>query len=156
MRRDEVASSLSNSAFEFFFWFSRFEFALKVNRYLKSNTVGAIAEPGWEEFVRRWNAEYVLSLEASHILNIPPNRQIVGHGGDLDWKPMGLEDCKSELEKVVRLLKTIRNNLFHGGKHGAAEWDDADRTQVLLTDGKSILDQLAILGGLEADYARYY
>jgi len=39
MRREDVSDQLSNLAFEFFFWFSRFEFALKENRYLSSHVV---------------------------------------------------------------------------------------------------------------------
>lgn len=69
---------------------------------------------------------------------------------------MGLDDCGSDLCIVVRLLKTIRNNLFHGGKHGAEGWDDPERTKELLEVGKTILDQLAELATFEADYTQYY
>ncbi|MES1383898.1 hypothetical protein ABUU23_19015, partial [Vibrio cholerae] len=58
--------------------------------------------------------------------------------------------------RVIRLLKTVRNNLFHGGKHGADGWDNPERTQELLVIGKSILDHLARLADIEADYTQYY
>ena len=74
----------------------------------------------------------------------------------LQWKNVGLEDCKSELCKVVRLLRTIRNNLFHGGKHGADGWDDPQRTKELLLVGKSVLDQLAYAANFEGDYNCFY
>jgi hypothetical protein len=51
----------------------------------------------------------------------------------------------------IRLLKTIRNNLFHGRKHGADGWDKPARIQDLLETGKLILDQLARLADIEAD-----
>ena len=53
-------------------------------------------------------------------------------------------------------MKTIRNNLFHGGKHGNAGWDSPKRARQLLNDGKAILDQLADLAGFQGDYLRYY
>lgn len=156
MRREDVSHNLSELAFEFFFWFSRFEFALKENGYLKSHTEGVSAKPGWDEFVNRWSAGYTLSPEDRHLLGSPPERQIVSRGDKLDWKPVGLKDCTSDLARIVRLLQTVRNNLFHGGKHGGAGWDDPGRTQVLLADGRNILDQLATLSGIEADYQQYY
>lgn len=156
MRKEDVGAELSKQAFDFFFWFSRFEFALKENGYLKSHLPGRNAEPGWDEFVGRWNLKYTPSTEAKELLASPPERQIVLANDVLDWKPVGLGDCNSELAKVVRLIKTVRNNLFHGGKHGGAGWDNPQRTQQLLTASKAVLNQLAKLASLQADYTQYY
>jgi hypothetical protein len=156
MRKEEVGTDLSVLAFDFFYWFSRFEFALKENGYLKCNNVGARAEPGWDAFVERWHAEYTASAEAAALQDAKPETQIVGPNGELAWRPVRLDDCNSELAKVVRHLKTVRNNLFHGGKHGGAGWDDPKRTKLLIFLGKAVLDQLAQLAWLEADYTQYY
>jgi hypothetical protein len=156
MRREDVPGPLSVLAFEFFFWFSRFEFALKENGYLVSHSVGERAMPGWNDFTEKWRSEFVPSQEAEFLLTAPPQRQIIGDRGTLEWKTVGLDDCKSDLEKVVRLLKTVRNNLFHGGKHGGADWDDPRRTSRLLEAGTSVLDQLAELAQIGADYKQYY
>lgn len=156
MRKEDVPSNLSNLAFDFFYWFSRFEFALKENGYLKSHVPGVKAEPGWQDFVDRWATQYKISTEAAHLLSSPPERQVVGAGDNLDWKPVGLTDCKSDLAKVVRLIATVRNNLFHGGKHSAAGWDDPERTKKLLIDSKEVLVHLAQLASIEADYTRHY
>ena len=156
MRKDDVGGSLSNLAFDFFYWFSRFEFALKENGYLNSYEHGAKAEPGWNEFVDRWHPRYTASAEAQLLLKHPPESQIVIANGALAWKPVQLADCNSELSKVVRLTKTIRNNLFHGGKHGGAGWDNSERTEILLTNSKAVLDQLAALASIESDYTQYY
>ncbi|WP_171387818.1 hypothetical protein [Vibrio crassostreae] len=53
-------------------------------------------------------------------------------------------------------MKTIRNNLFHGGKHGADGWDEPKRMQVLLAAGKNVLDQLVRMADWKADYTQYY
>jgi hypothetical protein len=156
MRKDEVSEELSSLAFDFFYWFSRFEFCLKENRYLKHDKPGSNAEPGWDKFVEQYADEFQASAEAKELLAAPPERQIVLANQTLDWRPVGTSDCKSELDKVVRLVKTVRNNLFHGGKHGAAGWDNPDRAQSLLSWSKAVLGQLAVLGGLESDYERQY
>lgn len=156
MRKEDVAANLSNLAFDFFYWFSRFEFALKENGYLKSHVPGENAEPGWDEFVNKWHEQYASSAEAKLLLKSPPERQVVFEGDELHWRPVGLGDCKSDLARVVRLVKTARNNLFHGGKHGGAGWDDPKRTQELLETSLALLHQFAGLASIEADFTQYY
>lgn len=156
MRNENVKDPLKEYAFDFFYWFSRFEFALKENFFLKRNGIGENAEPGWDEFVKRYAEEFQQTAETNKLIELNPKRQKVGEFSNLQWREVSLEDCNSELCRVVRLLKTIRNNLFHGGKHGAEGWDDPVRTQELLVTGKLILDQLAKLANIEADYTQYY
>lgn len=156
MRKEDVAANLSNLAFDFFYWFSRLEFALKENGYLKSHVPGENAEPGWDEFVTKWQEQYTSSAEGRLLLKSPPERQVVLEGDKLHWRAVGLGDCKSDLARVVRLVKTVRNNLFHGGKHGGAGWDDPERTQELLEASLALLRQFAGLASIEADFMQYY
>ena len=53
-------------------------------------------------------------------------------------------------------MQTVRNNLFHGGKHGVDDWDNPKRTEKLLKLGIAVLDQIAERTDLNADYTRYY
>ncbi len=156
MRREDVTCELRDLAFEFFFRFTRFEFALKENGYLKSRNPGARAEPGWDPFVARWHQGYHGSEEARRLIDAAPKRQVVGPTASPEWENVDLRECQSELGRVVRLLQTVRNNLFHGGKHGDTGWDDPKRTAELLTLGVRILDQIADQTDLEADYQRFY
>lgn len=156
MRKEDVASDLSKLAFDFFYWFSRFEFALKENGYLKSRQAGAKADAGWADFVGKWESQFSISPGAKVLLDFPPEQQIVLVGAKLDWRPVGLSDLKTDLARVVRLVKTVRNNLFHGGKHGGKGWDDPKRTEELLLAAKAVLDQLSELASIEADYRQYY
>ncbi|EII3056856.1 hypothetical protein ABMX90_22820 [Vibrio vulnificus] len=156
MRKEEINDELTNLAFDFFYWFSRFEFALKENRVLKKDESGSNAEPGWDKFVEKYADSFTVSADSQKLIDLNPQRQIVVDNQELEWKPVGRADCKSELCLVVRLLKTIRNNLFHGGKHGAKGWDDPERTEELLTSGKNVLDQFAKMADWEADYTQYY
>ncbi|RCU45687.1 hypothetical protein DU002_14600 [Corallincola holothuriorum] len=156
MRKEDIDHQLRELAFDFFYWFSRFEFALKENKFLKCNEQGKNAEPGWDSLVEFLAEGFEHTAETSELLQLNPKRQKVGAHSELEWKDVGFDDCKSELCRVVRLLKTVRNNLFHGGKHGAEGWDNPERTERLLRVGKSILDQLAQLADIESDYTQFY
>jgi hypothetical protein len=149
-------STLGDLPYNFFYSFSRFEFALKECGYLKSRRIGVSAEPGWEEFTKRWSNTYRLSHAAGTLIHLGPEQQVVGKGDVLKWVSVRIDGCASDLERVVRLLKTVRNNLFHGGKHGGAGWDDPERTGSLLQCGMTVLDEMADLAGLAADYRREY
>ena len=156
MQKDEIDIELQNTAFDYFYWFSRFEFALKENRYLKNHQAGAKAEPDWETFIKRYRTEYTASAEALQLIELHPKQQIVSTHGGLDWNAVGVSHCKDDLCRVITMLKTVRNNLFHGGKHGDTQMDNKQRNLELLRHGKLVLDQLAQLAGFESDYKRYY
>jgi len=154
MQLDEIDGELSLRAFEFFYWFSRFEFALKENGYLRSDVVGADAEPGWDKFVRTKKNAYTASPSAVNIVQLAPRKQVVTQGGGIGWRSNNA--TSANLGNVVGFLKTVRNNLFHGGKHGDKGWDDPERTRALLESGIAVLDELADLGGFQVDYKRFY
>ena len=156
MRRDDVSCELRGLAFEFFFRFTRFEFALKENGYLKNPNPGARATPGWDRFVAAWHRGYHASDDARRLIDAAPKRQIIGPTGSPEWDNVDLGGCQGELGRVIRLLQTVRNNLFHGGKHGDGGWDDPKRTAELLTLGIAILDEIAGDTGIAADYLRFY
>ncbi|MFP8965062.1 hypothetical protein ACKC9G_00585 [Pokkaliibacter sp. CJK22405] len=156
MREDQITSELSSLAFKFFYRFSRFEFCLKENNYLKNENVGSNAEPGWNKFISRHARSYQLSEEAISLLREPPDRQVVGQGSALVWEPLRFGDGDPDLKKVVKAVKTVRNNLFHGGKHSAAGWDDSERMHRLITCSVAVLDCLAEIGEFEGDYRKSY
>lgn len=156
VRKEDIEHPLKEYAFDFFYWFSRFEFALKENHFLKRNRIGDNAEPGWDAFVERYAKTFEHTDETKKLIELNPRRQKVAENLNLQWRDVGMEDCNSDLCRVVRLLKTIRNNLFHGGKHGAEDWDNPVRTQDLLVTGRQILDQLARMADIEEDYTKYY
>jgi hypothetical protein len=118
VRHDDVAADLRELAFDFFYWFSRFEFALKENGYLVSIVVGARAQPDWDRFVVDHQDHYALSQAACALLAANPLRQIVGDNGALTFGEVPFKPDATDLRRVVGLAKTVRNNLFHGGKHG--------------------------------------
>jgi hypothetical protein len=156
MQHGNLTTSLTERAFDFFFWFSRFEAALKENGYLKREQPGAVAEPGWKKFVSQWESQYQASANAANLIALAPERQIVGAGMSLTWDATPVPPAASQLQTVVLMLKTVRNNLFHGGKHGSANWDDPARTGELLQAARPILDELAEMAGFAADFHQFY
>lgn len=82
MRLKEIDDDLKKISFEFFYWFSRFEFALKENNFLKDKNVGTKAEPNWEEFREKFKNEYAASAEANRLIQLHPKRQFVAQGSE--------------------------------------------------------------------------
>ena len=115
MRHDDIPDDLKRLAFDFFYWFSRFEFALKEARCLKSTEEGAKAEVSWDLFIEKQRNAYQLNAVGRALIDAKPQRQIVGANG-LNFRDVGFNTGVSDLERVVRLANTVRNNLFHGAK----------------------------------------
>lgn len=155
MRHDDIPDDLKRLAFEFFYWFSRFEFALKEARCLRSTEEGDKAEVSWDKFIARYRDAYQLNAAGMALIDAQPQRQIVSASG-LAFRDIAFNVGTSDLERVVRLANTVRNNLFHGGKHGSEYWDEPDRMRDLLTITIKALDDLATQAGMQGDYERYY
>lgn len=155
MRYDDVSDPLAKLAFGFFFWFSRFESALKENGYLKSHKVDTKAEACWSAFEKAHQNAYVLGPVGQALIDLAPQRQIVTATG-LGFQATKLTPDQSDLAKVAAVLRTVRNNLFHGGKHGPAYWDDPARLERLLTVGLFVLRDFAEQSELTADFEGVY
>lgn len=156
MRHDEVKVNLRQLAFDFFYWFSRFEYALKDAHFLRSEEVGIPAEPSWKKFCQKYRAAYQPRPAAMALLEANPERQIVAAGGGLDFAPVLFNPGMAELDKVTELARTVRNTLFHGGKHGSNFWNNPARMKLLLTTTVGVLSELAELGELQGEYKREY
>ncbi|MGV8961720.1 MAG: hypothetical protein ACOH1V_15275 [Stenotrophomonas sp.] len=143
MIKNDITPAFEHTAFDFFYAFARFEFCMKEAGYLKSDKPGKKAEPNWDKFVRSNRTRYTLSAEALALLNAAPQQQISTAPGKLAWREIEFDENEYELQAVAIVLRAARNNLFHGGKHGANAWDDVNRTMQILTHGKAVLDELA-------------
>lgn len=157
MRDEHLNGELRELIFDFFHRFSRFEFALKEADYLKSHAAGARADPSWDCFVERWQETYRVSDAAHALIAANPRQQLVAQDGhSLEFKEVQFGAEVTDLARVVRLTKTVRNNLFHGGKSDSGGWDNAPRIKELVSLGSRILDELAEFGDLRSDYEGFY
>lgn len=154
MNIEEFNDELKTGAFEYFYWFSRFEFALKENEYVRKGRFME-ALPDWKKFKDKYATEFIETSEFLSLKDAPPKYQELREGSCV-WAVLNIEREEADLGKALLILKTIRNNLFHGGKHNHSDWDDPRRNLFLLTNGKRLLDHLALSSDLASDYARVY
>jgi hypothetical protein len=154
MKLDEFNDELKIASFEFFYWYSRFEYALKENGYIKSGRYKEVF-PDWNKFKLEHAIEFSPTQEFSTLREAPPQCQAYRDDRCV-WEELILDREETELGQALLILRTIRNNLFHGGKHNHSDWDDPKRNIFLLINGKNLLDYLASISSLESDYARIY
>ncbi|HEY8203312.1 MAG TPA: hypothetical protein VIF81_01170 [Pyrinomonadaceae bacterium] len=127
--------------YEFFFVFSRFEHALSLANYLIENTGGV--SPDWNKFAREINDTFLAAVTpevrkaVQYYQKAPPKKQIIDFDS-LTWKDV-VPETHYELEKLLLLIRRVRNNLFHGEKIGVLLEGDSSRDALLLQYGLTIL-----------------
>ncbi len=134
---------------EFFLSFARFEYALKSTGFFVRRPEEPLrppaAEPDWDRFAvslrdrfdRRRSDDL---MEACRYLSeSPPNKQvIINHAPAWETPVRG---TKSEIEFILRMVRTVRNNLFHGGKHNIDVHESIERTELLLKHSLVVLEE---------------
>jgi hypothetical protein len=105
---------------DFFFAYSRFEYALKragflyhERRYAEANweAFGVEIEPAYERARRPRELDEAIR----YLLDHPPMRQVRNSDGTLGWKNR-MRNGQKEVVWLLNLVKGVRHNLFHGGK----------------------------------------
>ncbi|MFZ5456870.1 MAG: hypothetical protein ACOY9I_14530 [Pseudomonadota bacterium] len=144
-RYEDINADLKGLVFDFFYWFSRFEFALKeTETFSKKGKYGNV-EPDWDAFQEKYKDVYSSSAALRALLEDPPKQERYLDKMSSRWEPVTFKSRDKEIHKAVRLVKTIRNNLFHGGKSSKTGWDDPERIRFLLPRALEILHSLAEL-----------
>jgi hypothetical protein len=105
--------------FDFFVVFSRFEFALKRSGYFKGNEDRV--DPDWDQFCSKVHNKFNKAVSpeferaCEYYTTKPPKKQII-RNGKVVWKDNMQGTGESEFRWIIRSIKTVRNNLFHGAK----------------------------------------
>ncbi len=129
--------------FAFFWRFSVFECALKREGFLRKGR--HVAEPDWEEFgetIRERFGEVRTEGFQDAVRELTacsPRRQIV-RDGQLAWESLAQKSDESQEAFVLRLVKTTRNNLFHGGKYPDASIEEVARDETILRAALRVLE----------------
>jgi hypothetical protein len=128
-----------------FFWkFSVFECALKREGFLRKGYSDA-ALPNWNKFAEcirgRFKEVRIGGFEeaVSDLIKASPRQQVV-RDGKLRWKSLRKKPKESSEGFVLRLLKTVRNNLFHGGKYPDDDIEEVARNKAILKAAMAVLD----------------
>lgn len=119
---------------EFFFVFSRLEFALKITGYLRPDATVPVID--WTRFATA--VEHVFSHPPSrdfakavqYLSTQPPRKQIVREGR-ITWSD-GTPPTNDPPNSILLYVRRVRNNLFHGGKFKQHRLEYQARTPELL------------------------
>ncbi len=116
--------------------FSRAEYALKNVKDFRHATK---AEANWDKFANKIHEEFLersdcFSDEAKEYLwNNPPKKQTIDND-ELSFKDFEIDKGQRSTQQLLKMVKSVRNNLFHGGKHtpSTAEVNNTERNQRLI------------------------
>jgi hypothetical protein len=130
-------------AWEFFVFFSRFEYARKrVDEFLMPSD--GDAKPNWDRFASQADGRFPLPdppvTAAVHFYSNEPPRRQVRANGILDWsEPEARIGNEPLLVWLLRAVRVVRNKLFHGGKFPQFVFNDPSRNGALLRHAIVIL-----------------
>lgn len=127
-----LTDCLPPSTIEFFAVFARCEYALKCSGYGRAGYHGAV-EPNWSRFASDLGETFFQRMKSSDaaqvLLEQPPKKQVLGQNGKLAWRDA---QPPKDGHELLNAVKTVRNNLFHGGKFPDGHERDAARNEKLL------------------------
>ena len=131
-------------AWEFFVFFSRFEYALKRHQRYLMPGVGD-AQPNWDRFASDYAAEFrprsspALQTAVEFYVAQPPRKQLRDQG-EMNWSdPQVWNGSEPQLIWLLRVIRTVRNNLFHGGKFPLMPVAEPSRDRDLIANGLEVL-----------------
>jgi hypothetical protein len=153
-----LIKDVSNNAdwLQFFLIFSRFEYALKKSgffiynqprfshvkstrylnnqRHLNNNNLGYIYAD-WKKFgitierEFRDRASNTVISSIDYLVNNPPFVQYKNEHKEIDWRPFG--NIKPGISGLIDIIKTVRNNLFHGAKYPIMRYNPTGDTLLI-------------------------
>lgn len=107
-------------ACEFLAVFSRFEYALKSTEYAYGNE-GKV-EPWWDKFSNDIDGAFNKITEpefleaTDYLLKSPPRKQALSNDRII-FNDQTIDNNQAKAHQVFKMIRTVRNNLFHGGKY---------------------------------------
>ncbi|MGD9577577.1 MAG: hypothetical protein AB7Y74_04950 [Syntrophorhabdus sp.] len=141
---------------DFFLVFSRAEYALKNAGFLKGDE--RRVDPDWDAFAASIKNQFLkdkskeLEVAVKYILYNPPMKQVLRQNS-LMWEANTPNAGLTETEKLLLLVRRVRNNLFHGGKHNVGLFENTERSTQLLTSSIIVIRECILLSpGVEAVY----
>lgn len=138
-------------ACEFLAAFSRMEYALKATPpYVAGdeNRVDAL----WDRFANAIDAAFAAIPQedkpfweaVDYLLNHPPRKQVL-QDGVLTFKDQVIDQNQTQAQQTLLMVRTVRNNLFHGGKHYPDGERESGRNERLVKSSLEILNRSSAL-----------
>jgi len=131
---------------EFMATFARFEFALKKSGYARGDD--SQVTPDWDVFandVAKFGAAVLAPVlgASQYLQQHPPKKQVLDNGAIRWVDRQGTSG--SAIGDVLLSVRTVRNNVFHGGKFPDGLITDPLRDEQLIRDCLSVLNALLVL-----------
>lgn len=107
---------------DFFETFSRFECGLKRAGFVKAGAYGS-ASPKWDAFADAIEGCLTASTNTDftnakiYLLEQPPQLQKYDPPNGVRWENNAIRSSETGTQYLLRLVRDVRNNLFHGGKY---------------------------------------
>jgi hypothetical protein len=121
--------------YEFLGPFARCEYALKGAGFAKGNATSVEAD--WNKFAKSidWHLRRAKEPEfqqaVEFLLAEPPRKQVL-QNGYVRWKDSPPDSNLPKAERVLLLVRRVRNNLFHGAKVWSPEYGNGARDRNLI------------------------
>ncbi|HOZ25707.1 MAG TPA: hypothetical protein PK080_00015 [Hyphomonadaceae bacterium] len=146
-------------ACEFLAIFSRMEYALKATPPYVAGDENR-AEALWDRFANAIDAAFGAIPQddaefweaVNFLLSYPPRKQVLRDGA-LTFKDQVIDTNQKQAQQTLLMVRTIRNNLFHGGKHYPDGEQEPGRSERLVRLSLCILKHVVALD--EAVRQRY-
>jgi hypothetical protein len=144
-------------AIEFLGIFARFEYALKRAGFIEGNENRVAAD--WDRFGRELELAKPEVLApivgcGQYLLSNPPKKQAI-EDGRLVWKTRGASG-RSTIEEILLSVRTVRNNVFHGGKFPEGPVSEPLRNERLIRDCLAVLNALLSFPELPGRIVEYF
>ncbi|WP_137169898.1 hypothetical protein [Marinomonas sp. FW-1] len=129
-------------AIEFMATFSRMEHALKSTGYVLGYE-GKV-EPSWDQFANEIHEQFdqlaseELVAAKNLLLNSPPRKQVLQRG-QVIFQEQVLDQNQRTTQQIIRFVRTVRNNLFHGGKFLPTGEVESGRNEALVKSSLKII-----------------
>ena len=135
-------------ASEFLAVFSRMEYALKASKY--AIRAGNGVNASWDRFANDIDESFNQVNDNSfkgaveYLLSRPPRKQVI-RNGELDFTDREIDEKQSRAQQTLLMVRTVRNNLFHGGKHLPLGEMEEGRNQALVEHSLTVLKRCILL-----------
>jgi hypothetical protein len=122
--------------------FSRAEYALKSTEYAIGNE-GKV-DPAWDRYANEIHDDFIKIKDkrivdaANYLLSYPPRKQVLA-GNKIRFIDQTVDRNQKSTQQVIRMVRTVRNNLFHGGKFLPNGEQEPGRNQELVASSLIIL-----------------
>lgn len=136
-------------ACEFLAVFSRTEYALKATGTYAMDASGKVAA-AWDNFANDVDQAFCaipdekFKAAVDYLLTRPPRKQVL-QNGNVAFADQVIDKNQTRAQQTLLMVRTVRNNLFHGGKHLPHGEQEAGRNEMLVSHSLTVLNHCVFL-----------